>query len=209
MQVVLLPVVPASFRSSITFLHCMHITCACIHHQDTSRLDYCNSLLAGISVGLMSQLQSVVRVAARLVMGKRKFDPISNDIRDHLHWLPVKQRMDFKLGLLVYRCLHREAPSYLSEMLEHKSDNPALHRLRNTASGPGKLVEMPQGQSCTRLDQENSFRTRLKTFGPRSFATTGPSLWNSLPTEVTDETLNISTFKNRLKKLFKESLPDE
>jgi hypothetical protein len=181
-----------SVRRSLSFTACTSL----VHAFITSRLDYCNSLLAGISVGLMSQLQSVVRVAARLVMRKRKFDPISNDIRDRLHWLPVKQRIDFKLGLLVYKCLHGEAPSYLAEMLEHRSDNPALHRLRNTANrGPGKLV-VP--------------RSRLKTLGPRSFATTGPSLWNSLPTEVTDETLNISTFKNRLKTfLFKQSLLDE
>ena len=119
-----------------------------------------------------------------------------NDIRDRLHWLPVKQRIDFKLGLLVYKCLHGEAPSYLVEMLEHKSDNPALLRLRNTATRRlGKLV-VP--------------RSRLKTLRPRSFATTGPSLWNSLPTEVTDETLNISTFKIRLKTfLFKQSFPDD
>ena len=45
--------------------------------------------------------------------------------------LPVKRRIDFKLGLLVYKCLHDEAPVYLAEMLEHKSDNPALHRLQN------------------------------------------------------------------------------
>ena len=176
---------------SLSFTACTSL----VHALITSWLDYCNSLLVGISVGLMSQLQSVW-VAARLVMRKRKFDPISNDIRDRLHWLPVKQRIDFKLGLLVYKCLHGEAPSYLAEMLEHRSDNPALHRLRNTAKrGPGKLV-VPL--------------SRLKTFGPRSFATTGPSLWNSLPTKVTDETLNISTFKNRLKTfLFKQSLLDE
>ena len=181
-----------SVRRSLSFTACTSL----VHAFITSRLDYCNSLLAGISVGLMNQLQSVIRVAARLVMRKRKFDPISNDIRDRLHWLPVKSRIDFKLGLLVYKCLHGEAPSYLAEMLEHKSDNPALHRLRNTANrGPGKLV-VP--------------RTRLKTFGPRSFATTGPSLWNSLPTEVTDVTLNISTFKIRLKTfLFKQCFPDE
>ena len=181
-----------SVRRSLSFTACT----SHVHAFITSRLDYCNNLLAGISVGLMSQLQSVVRVAARLVMRKRKFDPISNDIRDRLHWIPVKQRIDFKLGLLVYKCLHGEAPSYLAEMLDHRSDIPALHRLRNTANRvPGNLVVR---------------RSRLKTFGPQSFATTGPSLWNSLPTEVTDETLNISTFKNRLKTfLFKQSLLDE
>ena len=41
-----------------------------VHAFVTSRLDYCNSLLAGISNSLLLQLQSVLRVAARLVMRK-------------------------------------------------------------------------------------------------------------------------------------------
>ena len=139
-------------RRSLSFTACTSL----VHAFITSRLDYCNSLLAGISAGLMSQLQSVVRVAACLVMRKRKFDPISNDIRDHLHWLPVKQRIDFKLGLLVYKCLHGEAPAYLAEMLEHKSDNPALRRLRNTANrGPGK-TRRPS------LKAEDTWTTKLR-----------------------------------------------
>ena len=55
----------------------------------------------------------MVRVAARLVLQRRKFDPISADIRDLLHWLPIRQRINFKLGLLVYKCLHGMAPPYL------------------------------------------------------------------------------------------------
>ena len=54
-----------------------------VHAFVTIRLDYCNSLLAGISNSLLLQLQSVLRIAARLVMRKGKFDPISDDIRDH------------------------------------------------------------------------------------------------------------------------------
>ena len=50
-------------------------------------------------------------------MRKGKFEPISNDIRDKLHWLPIQQRIKFKIGVLVYRCLHGTAPPYLSEML--------------------------------------------------------------------------------------------
>ena len=75
-------------------------------------------------------------------------------------------------------------------------DDPALHRLRNTANrGPGKLV-VP----CS----------RLKTFGPLSFATTGLSLCKSLLTEITDEQLKVSIFQIRLKTLlFKQSFPDE
>ena len=139
-----------SARRSLSFTACTSL----VHAFITGMLDYCNSLLAGICVGLMSQLQSVIRVAARPVMWERKFDSISNDIRDRLDWFPVKQRVDFKLGLLVYKYLHGEAPANWTKMLEFRSDDPALHRLWNTANrGPGKLV-VP--------------RSRLKTFGPRS-----------------------------------------
>ena len=99
---------------------------ALLHAFLTSRLDYCNSLLAGIGDGLIDQLQTVMRVAARLVLRKREFDPISADIRDHLHWLPIRSRINFKLGLLVYKCLYGIAPAYLTEMLVLKSTVPAL-----------------------------------------------------------------------------------
>ena len=53
-------------------------TCAALVHAFvTSRLDYCNSLLAGINKELLNKLESVLHSAARLAMGKRKFDPRS------------------------------------------------------------------------------------------------------------------------------------
>ena len=112
-----------SIRSSLSETSCS----ALVHAFVTSRLDYCNSLLAGIGNGLIGQLQSVIRVAARLVLRRRKLDPISTDIRDRLHWL--RSKIDFKLGLLVYKCLHGIAPPYLVEMLQSKSDVSSLCRL--------------------------------------------------------------------------------
>ena len=69
-----------------------------VHAFVTSRLDYCNSLLAGISDSLLLQLQSVLRVAARLVMRKGKFDPISDDIRDHC--IGFQSRREFNSNLV-------------------------------------------------------------------------------------------------------------
>src|SRR6218665_3808366 len=63
-------------------------TCICFNY----RLDHCNSLLEGVSNELINKLQSVLRSAARLVLRKRKFDPITDDLRDQLHWLPIRQR---------------------------------------------------------------------------------------------------------------------
>ena len=65
------------------------------------RLDCCNSLLFGISDGLLHRLQSVQNAAARLVTGARRCDHITPVLRQ-LHWLPVHQReIVFKIAGLV------------------------------------------------------------------------------------------------------------
>jgi len=74
---------------------------ALVHAFVSSRLDYCNSLFAGLSGDLINKLQSVVRSAAHLVLRKRKFNPITDDLRDQLHWLPNRQKIQYKLGVLV------------------------------------------------------------------------------------------------------------
>ena len=93
-------------------------TCtALVHAFVSSGLDYCNSLFAGLSDDLINTLQLVIRSATRrLVLKKRKFDHITDDLRDQLHWLPIRQRIKYKLGLLVYKCLRGDAPSYLTGM---------------------------------------------------------------------------------------------
>ena len=65
------------------------------------RLDYCNSLLFGISDGLLRRLQSVQNAAARLVTGARRCDHIT-PVLWQLHWLPVRQRVVFNIAGLVY-----------------------------------------------------------------------------------------------------------
>ena len=89
------------------------------------RLDFCNSLFFGISEGLMNRLHQ--NAAARLVTGTRRSDHISPVLRHdrQLHWLPVHQRVDFKVATAhsyTSRCLafhHRTWPTtaVLSPML--------------------------------------------------------------------------------------------
>ncbi len=80
---------------------------ACITSFITSRLDYCNSLYYGAMVQ---------NVAARLLTGSHKFDHIS-PILTSLHWLPVKQRIEFKILVFVFKALHGLAPAYLSDLV--------------------------------------------------------------------------------------------
>ena len=71
----------------------------------SSRLDYCNSLLFGISDNLLRRLQAIQNAAARLVTGTRRREHITPVLRQ-LHWLPVQQLIEFKLTVLVYKAMN-------------------------------------------------------------------------------------------------------
>jgi len=81
-----------------------------------TRLDHCNAVLAGIPLHLARRLQSVMNAAARLVFASSKCDHIT-PLPRCLHWLKVPWRIVFKLAVLVYKCLHGLAPSYLVDEL--------------------------------------------------------------------------------------------
>ena len=70
-----------------------------------SRLDYCNSVLVAAYDIHLRQLQGVLDAAARLIARRRKFESISSTIHDVLQWLPIQQRVDFKLSVLMFNCL--------------------------------------------------------------------------------------------------------
>ena len=143
------------------------------------RLDYCNSLLCGITDNLLQRLQSVQNAAARLVTGVRRRDHITPVLR-RLHWLPVRQRVNFKLAVFVYQALHNTTARYLVEDCQLVS-NAGRRRLRSADI-----------DTCIVLYT----RTRL---GDRSFSVAGPRLWNSLPAELRQPDVEIGQFRRLLK----------
>ena len=130
----------------------------------SSRLDYCNALLHGISDGLMPRLQLVLNAAARLITGTPHRDHISPILRQ-LHWLPVCHRVTFKIAVLVFQCLTSQAPAYLADDCQLTSD-VRIRRLQLTDTA-----------MCI-------VRRSNNTFGVRWIASTGLCLWNRLPANL-------------------------
>ena len=71
-----------------------------------SRLDYWYSVFHGISVDNLQALQSVLNSGARRIMRKWKYEHITAILRGDLHWLPIRQRITYKLCTIVYKCLY-------------------------------------------------------------------------------------------------------
>ncbi len=153
-----------------------------IHSLISSRLDYCNSLLAGVPKCLLQKVQYVQNSAARLLSGTRKYDHITPILKS-LHWLPVECRIDFKILLLTYKGLHGKAPKYLSDLL-------VFREARKSRSTDLNLLFVP--------------RTKRVTFGDRAFSVYAPRLWNTLPLSIRNVE-SIDDFKSQVKTyLFKK-----
>ena len=153
------------------------------------RLDFGNATLAGLPAYQLSRLQSVLNAAARLVFSRSKYDHVTPLLQE-LHWLRIEQRIEFKLSVLVFRCLNGLAPSYLSRDLQRVSELVARRRLRSSSTST--LVVPP---------------TRLST-GDRAFPVAAARTWNSLPTSLTSLS-SLASFRRQLKtELFARSFPD-
>jgi hypothetical protein len=142
----------------------------------SSRLDYCNALLSGISKSNLSRLQRIQNCLARAITKTSKYEHIKPVLKE-LHWLPVEQRIDFKIALLVHKSLHSGQPSYLRSLLTTQD------RSYSTRSSDALTLQIPFA------------RTSL---GKRAFSVAGPRLWNSLPASVRSAD-SLLTFRSRLK----------
>jgi len=87
-----------------------------VHAFISSRVDYCNALLYGVTDGVLRRLQSVLHAAARLITGIRRFNHIMPTLRDTLQWLPISQRITFKIALIVFDCSRGQCPKYFSDV---------------------------------------------------------------------------------------------
>ena len=88
-----------------------------IHSLVTVRLDYCNSILYGLSDNSLYRLQKIQNTAARILARLPRFFIYISAILFDLHWLPIRYSITFKICILTYQAFHRTAPSYLCDLI--------------------------------------------------------------------------------------------
>src|SRR6218665_2364668 len=123
-----------SFDSFVLFL-ALCPAAALVHAFVTSRLDHCSSILAGLPLAQTARLDWVLRCAARLIGRIQKYVSVSAYMRDTLHWLPIDQRISYRIAVLVWRCILGSAPGYLCELCRPVSGLPGRRALRSSVTG--------------------------------------------------------------------------
>ena len=135
-----------------------------------SRLDYCNSLLNKISVRNLTRLQAIQNALCRIVCRLPRYSSTSS-AGQSLHWLPVKQRIQFKNYLLTYKAHHTGLPPYLKSALVPYSCSS--YSTRRSSPTENILTTM----SC---DSRHTSKSHLDY----SFDYIAPRNWNKLPDHV-------------------------
>ena len=147
-----------------------------VHALISFRLDFCNSLLHNIPQYQLNRLQPLQNAAARLVTLTKRYDHISPVLKS-LHWLPVCDRITFKVLLLAFHTLCGRAPEYHIDAL------PRHTPTRNLRSSQSVKLIVP--------------RTR-RSWGTRAFQFSAASLWNNLPSHIISKD-STNQFKRSLK----------
>ena len=148
-----------------------------------ARLDYCNSLLHGTSKGNLAKLQHVQNSLARVVL-QLPWRSCSKSSLMELHWLPIAERIDYKIAMITYKTRMTNQPAYLRSMLEE------YQPVRTLRSENQLLLNIPRRHTSSAM---------------RGFSHAAPTVWNSL-TLFSRQSISLGTFKSRLKtELFKKA----
>ncbi len=163
----------SKIRKFLDMASCNQLVCSLV----LPHLDYANSLLFGLPDYLIAKLQRVQNSAARIVTRAPRRSS-SSLLLKRLHWLPVAQRITYKIALLSLKCVNGLAPSYLCDIVSLYCPNRPL---RSASSNDLRVPRM-----------------RLSRVGERSFTFAAPTVWNSLPPDLRSRS-SLESFSSGLK----------
>ena len=159
----------------------------------SSSLDYCNSLFLSLKDFELRRLQLVQNSLCRVVTRSSKYSHITPHLKK-LHWLPVKYRIQFKIGLVTYKILNQGQPVYLRELIRPYTTS------RNTRRSTPKLKFLHTSTFDRKVYKS------VKLFS-NSFSHYAPVLWNSFPFQIRNSP-SVASFRKHLKThLFNSSFP--
>jgi len=131
---------------------------------------------ASINFGMWDHVLDLInQISTRSVF--HWFRSPNGPLLQSLHWLPVQQRICFKLAKLCYLVTSFQQPGYLSDLISPYSQSRSLR-----SSTQKFLSVLPHN-----LDT-----------AARRFSVAAPRLWNSLPLNCRTAP-SVNTFKTRLK----------
>ena len=148
-----------------------------------SRLDYANALLLGANTTQINRLQHLQNWAAKLIFCASKHDHATPFLKK-LHWLLVKERIQFKILVHVYKYFNGLAPAYLSSCFSFHIQTRAGLR---------------SASDKTRLAENKPSSKSLQSAASKSFSLAAPGLWNHLPITIRTS-ISLPIFKKALKK---------
>ena len=105
-----------------------------------------NCLLFGLTNIHLSKLQRVQHATDRLITDTKMREHIT-PVLMYLHWLPIKQRINYKILLFTFKSLNGLAPKYVSDMIQ-----PLFHTW-SLRSSSKRLLSVPRSNSATHRDK--------------------------------------------------------
>ena len=116
-------------------------------------------------------------MACRVVSNLGKHDHVSSEMK-RLHWLKIRERITYKIAILVFKCRCGYAPGYLQDLIKTRQ---SCRRLR-----PSSMTSIVSRFCKNELPKSSSF------------ALIDPHIWNNLPVSVRTQ-VTVDSFKSALK----------
>ena len=118
----------------------------------------------GAPDSVIQTLQTIQNLAARVILMAPRHHH-STPLLQKLHWLPISERIKYKVVCMCFHAINGSGPTYLSELLRIYTPSRTLR-----SSSDSRLLKILQ--------------YKRKTHGFRTFTYFGPYVWNSLPQDI-------------------------